>query len=737
MAVTVPLRTGMAQRLRPDALMRDVAAGLASAAVSLPFVVSYVAVMFSDGSATGLAAGMAALLTTTAVVGGVTALLGTIRFGIAGPISDSVVPMAAMLATAAALLPAGLAAEDRLANLLAALSLTAAVSGLGLLLLGWARAGAIARYVPYPVVAGFAAGTGWLLIPAAIRIVTDSPAGLAGLATLGATDAMAKLAATGAFALALALLRRFRHPLALPATLAAAVVISHLGLALAGLSGEAARAGGWLFAEPPPATLWKPWLPAVWSAIHWPTMLALLPDMLAVLVVTALAVLMATSTLEVVAGEDADLNRELRAEGCAALAAAALGGLVGGLSTSRSMVNRAAGGTGRLSGLTCGLVAAVLVAVDGSALIAQVPKLVVGGLLAHLGIQFLWTWTIAVRRELGLVDWLTVCAIVLVIARYGYVPGVGLGVLAGCLIFAVRYARTPIVKHRMSLAERRSNVDRSPTASITLSRLGAVVPILQLQGFVFFGSAYRLHEQVKALLPVSRAVVLDFKLVSGLDSSATLSFRKMAQAAAAAKVLLLLAGLSASCRRDLEHAGLLAGDLPVESRATLDHALERCEELLLADAEAQALLRHDTFQDWLARQLGADAVAARVLEAATRLELESGAPLCRQGDPSDTLLLVERGRVSVVLNLGSPSPVRLRVMDGQAVLGEMGFYTGSPRSASLVAETPTVVHRLSREAYDRLVRDCPEAALALASLIIRLLAERLGVANRLIAAYEQ
>jgi SulP family sulfate permease len=76
-------------------------------------------------------------------------------------------------------------------------------------------------------------------------------------------------------------------------------------------------------------------------------------------------------------------------------------------------------------------------------------------------------------------------------------------------------------------------------------------------------------------------------------------------------------------------------------------------------------------------------------------------------------------------------------MEGRVVLGEMGFYTRAPRSASLLAETPTVVHSLSRDAYERLVRDCPEAAVALAVLIIHILAQRLGVANRLIAAYEQ
>jgi SulP family sulfate permease len=73
-------------------------------------------------------------------------------------------------------------------------------------------------------------------------------------------------------------------------------------------------------------------------------------------------------------------------------------------------------------------------------------------------------------------------------------------------------------------------------------------------------------------------------------------------------------------------------------------------------------------------------------------------------------------------------------MIGHTVVGEMGFYRGVPRTASVVAEGPTVIYRLTREAFDRMQAENPTAAAAFHKLIIRLLSDRLEFANREISA---
>jgi len=69
-------------------------------------------------------------------------------------------------------------------------------------------------------------------------------------------------------------------------------------------------------------------------------------------------------------------------------------------------------------------------------------------------------------------------------------------------------------------------------------------------------------------------------------------------------------------------------------------------------------------------------------------------------------------------------PMRLETMRGGRVVGELGFYLGTRRSAAVVADEPTVVYRLSRAKLTEIERDDPEAAHVLHRIIIHLLGER-------------
>lgn len=55
------------------------------------------------------------------------------------------------------------------ATVVAAMAFTALATGLTLWLLGHYRLGNLIRFIPYPVVGGFLAGTGWVLLTGALR----------------------------------------------------------------------------------------------------------------------------------------------------------------------------------------------------------------------------------------------------------------------------------------------------------------------------------------------------------------------------------------------------------------------------------------------------------------------------------------------------------------------------------------------------------------------------------------
>ena len=74
--------------------------------------------------------------------------------------------------------------------------------------------------------------------------------------------------------------------------------------------------------------------------------------------------------------------------------------------------------------------------------------------------------------------------------------------------------------------------------------------------------------------------------------------------------------------------------------------------------------------------------------------------------------------------------IRLRSMLPGVVVGEVTLYTGAPRTADVVAETPSVVLRLSRESIKKIEAADPELAAAVHRWLAGTLAERLSDALR-------
>jgi sulfate permease, SulP family len=75
-------------------------------------------------------------------------------------------------------------------------------------------------------------------------------------------------------------------------------------------------------------------------------------------------------------------------------------------------------------------------------------------------------------------------------------------------------------------------------------------------------------------------------------------------------------------------------------------------------------------------------------------------------------------------------PVRLSTVRPGVVVGEVALYTEVPRTADVVAETPSVVLVLSRATIERLEVEEPETAAALHRWLATTLAVRLTDSQR-------
>src|SRR5262249_27806534 len=151
-----------------------------------------------------------------------------------------------------------------------------------------------------------------------------------------------------------------------------------------------------------------------------------------------------------------------------------------------------------------------------------VPRVVLGGLLLQLGTRLIWDWGVLSIRQLPLIDWLIVVAIMLITSTFGFLQALLFGMLAGCVIFAVDVSRVRVVRHQFGLDERPSSRVRSRQESAFLLEHGGQIQVLELSGYLFFGSAYSLLEWVARLVADKRprGVIFDFSGVTGVDSSA-------------------------------------------------------------------------------------------------------------------------------------------------------------------------------------------------------------------------
>jgi SulP family sulfate permease len=713
--------------------LRSIGAGLVASLLSVAYCFSYGALIFSGPLERFLAEGVASALVTAAITATVVACTSSFRSAVAGPDSNTAAPLASMMASLAPTI-ATMSSSDAVALSLASLMATTLLTGVVLFLLGWKRLGKLIRFVPYPVVAGFLAATGWLMLSGAVKMATGVPLSIGSLSNFLDAGIAEVLGVTAILAAVLwYLTSRWKHPLVLLLALVAAVLATHGITAIVEFDPKVISR--LMFTLPNGLHPVIPFVTFDVFRVNLSALTSVAGDMVAVSVLAVLSILLNSASIEMATGVEADLDRELRVQGIANLASAASGGFVGYISVSRTLVNVAAGGVTRLSGVVVGLVALAIL-IMGSETISYVPRFVLSGLLLQLGARLIWDWGILSRRVLPFPDWLIVLAIILLTYSVGFLEALLFGVLAGCVIFAIDVSRVRVIRHQFGLNERSSSFVRSREESAFFLEHGGRVQILELSGFIFFGSAYSLLEKMKSLVAEHqpKIVIFDFSDVSGIDSSAGASFTKIRELLHKSGARQIMVAMLARVTGILS-ASVALGD-NVQYHDNLDAALEAAEEEMLLAYNVSSSLR-GTVVDWLTEVVGSRADAEALFGRMIPAPRDSNAYLCHEGDPTDDLLFIERGPVSVILNRGDQAGLRVRVFGAHTLAGEIGFFLNVPRSASLRAAHDAVVWSLSRASYNEFISDRPQVALALATYVVRLQSERLLFANRQIEALQR
>jgi CRP-like cAMP-binding protein len=100
-----------------------------------------------------------------------------------------------------------------------------------------------------------------------------------------------------------------------------------------------------------------------------------------------------------------------------------------------------------------------------------------------------------------------------------------------------------------------------------------------------------------------------------------------------------------------------------------------------------------------------------------------GHVLCNEGDPGESIYILEEGQLRVTQWTAAGDEAVLAVVEAPAAVGELSLLDGSPRSATLTAIGPVRLRLIPRKAFIALIQEQPQIVpgllATLASLIRR------------------
>ncbi|MGE5250851.1 MAG: SulP family inorganic anion transporter [Bacteroidota bacterium] len=727
---------GLLKEFHLESLLPSLTAGLVIGTSEILFSASLAALIFSGSLTPFVARGIGLLLFGGMVVGLAVAFFSSLPGAIPVPQDSPAAILAVTAAAIAAQIPAQAAPDRLFFTVIAAISFTTIAAGLLFIAVGRFGWSSIVRFVPYPVVGGFLAGTGWLLTTGAMSVLSGLPMGMQHLPRLLQGDILMRWLPGALMAvLLLVLVRRFDHPLIMLGMLLGGTALFYIILFATHTTSAEAEARGLLLGPFPSRSLWEPLKLSQLALVDWRVLLGQTGKLVTVLMVSTIALLLNANALELATRRDIDLNHELVAAGAGNLLGGLAGSPVGYQTVSSTALAYQMGGGNRLTTLIVGLMSGGAL-LFGASFLSFFPKAVIGGLLLFLGLSFLVEWLYDSWRRLPHIDYFLVLVILGIVAAVGFLQGVGAGILIAAVLFVVNYSRMDFVKDTLTGLSYHSNVERPLEHSQLIRESSGQIHILRLQGYLFFGTAQNLLNRVRERLQDAsqvplRFLLLDFQHVTALDSSAALGFVRLHQLADANQIHLVMTALRPRVRERLAQGGLVEGeDGHFHVFSSLDHGMEWCEDQLLAGDSRTMLTSAATLQAQLGKVFSSPEQIDCFMNYLERIEVPEGHVIIDQGDPADAMYFVDSGQVTAELETAPGEVIRLRTMGGGTVVGEMGLYLRQTRTARVFTTQPSVLYRLSETSLHEMEHEDPVVASALHQWMVRLLAHRLTDTDR-------
>eukprot|EP00439_Symbiodinium_sp_Y106_P030536 s2191_g3.t1 len=236
-----------------------------------------------------------------------------------------------------------------------------------------------------------------------------------------------------------------------------------------------------------------------------------------------------------------------------------------------------------------------------------IPKCAFGALVVSLGFEFLTTSLVESRERIAATEWRVVVA-TSVITYLNVLLGILFGVVLTTVFFMVEYSGMTGVTQKATLSEVRSHVERDDEQNQIIDTYGRQVAVFWCAGYIFFGTAQDIVEELQASLdasPSTHILILDFEQVPAVDASgvqALVSFAEKGQRRRPA-VTLAISGVVRRLQLSLDRC-MRACQVEMKiSSHRVEKMLEWAEEWLLSGREKGRLKSQRSEHQLLASKL--------------------------------------------------------------------------------------------------------------------------------------
>jgi CRP/FNR family transcriptional regulator, cyclic AMP receptor protein len=110
-------------------------------------------------------------------------------------------------------------------------------------------------------------------------------------------------------------------------------------------------------------------------------------------------------------------------------------------------------------------------------------------------------------------------------------------------------------------------------------------------------------------------------------------------------------------------------------------------------------------------------------------KISAGAIIFREADDSDSLYIVQAGRIVISKRVQDEVEIVLTRFHSGDFFGEMGLFDTAPRSATAQTETDSILLRLERKAFQQILSDDAEMAARICYRLVTVFIERLRATN--------